>query len=81
MSRSQYKEIYVIKKLLLKQKKVIKLWSRDSVILPKFVGKTFKIHQGKRFISVKISTEMIGHKFGEFAPTRQKRKAKTNQNK
>lgn len=74
MSRSQYKEIYVVKKLLLNKKKIITLRSRSSAILPKFVGKTFKIYQGKRFITVKILPEMIGHKFGEFSPTRQKRK-------
>lgn len=49
-----------------------KVWSRRSVILPEFLEKTVMIHNGKGFISVKISEDMIGHKFGEFAITRRK---------
>ena len=49
-----------------------KVWSRRSVILPKFIGKQFFIYNGKIFIPLKISEEMIGHKFGEFASTRKK---------
>lgn len=48
----------------------IKIWSRKSVILPSFVGRTVEIHQGKNFIKVLITEDMIGHKFGEFALTR-----------
>jgi small subunit ribosomal protein S19 len=50
--------------------KVIKTWSRRSTILPEFVGKTFAVHNGKKFIPVFVSENMVGHKLGEFAPTR-----------
>ena len=53
------------------QKKVIKTWSRRSVILPEFVGHTFAVHNGNKFIPVYVSENMVGHKLGEFAPTRQ----------
>lgn len=49
---------------------VIKTWSRRSTILPQFVGLTFGVYNGKKFIPVIVTEEMIGHKFGEFAPTR-----------
>lgn len=49
---------------------VIKTWSRRSTILPNFVGLTFGVHNGKKFVPVVVSENMIGHKFGEFAPTR-----------
>lgn len=49
---------------------VIKTWSRRSTILPQFVGLTFGVHNGKKFIPVSVSENMVGHKFGEFAPTR-----------
>ena len=52
------------------QKKVIKTWSRRSTILPQFVGLTFQVHNGNKFIPVLVSEEMVGHKLGEFAPTR-----------
>jgi small subunit ribosomal protein S19 len=48
----------------------IKTWSRRSTILPQFVGLTFQVHNGKSFIPVAVSEEMVGHKLGEFAPTR-----------
>jgi len=51
-------------------KKVIKTWSRRSTILPEAVGLTFAVHNGRKFIPVYVSENMIGHKFGEFAPTR-----------
>ncbi len=51
-------------------KKVIKTWSRRSTILPEFVGLTFAVHNGKKFIPVYVSENMVGHKLGEFAPTR-----------
>jgi small subunit ribosomal protein S19 len=53
------------------QKKVIKTWSRRSMILPEFVGHTFAVHNGNKFIPVYVSENMVGHKLGEFAPTRQ----------
>ena len=49
---------------------VIKIWSRRSTILPQFVGLTFAVHNGNKHIPVLVSEEMVGHKFGEFAPTR-----------
>ena len=49
---------------------VIKTWSRRSTILPQFVGLTFGVHNGKKFIPVTVSEDMVGHKFGEFSPTR-----------
>jgi len=51
-------------------KKVIKTWSRRSMILPEFVGITFSVHNGQKFIPVYVSENMVGHKLGEFAPTR-----------
>jgi small subunit ribosomal protein S19 len=48
----------------------IKTWSRRSTILPQFVGLTFQVHNGNKFIPVTVSEEMVGHKLGEFAPTR-----------
>ena len=50
--------------------KVIKTWSRRSTIVPDFIGLTFAVHNGKKFIPVFVSEEMVGHKMGEFAPTR-----------
>ena len=51
-------------------KKVIKTWSRRSTIVPEAVGLTIAVHNGKRFVPVYVTENMIGHKFGEFAPTR-----------
>ena len=53
-----------------KKKKVIKTWSRRSTISPLFVGHTFAVHNGNKFIPVFVSENMVGHKLGEFAPTR-----------
>ena len=52
------------------KKNVIKTWSRRSVILPDFVGITFSVHNGNKFVPVYVSENMVGHKLGEFAPTR-----------
>ena len=77
MSRSSKKGPYVDQKLLKKivnlkpgDKTIIKTWSRGSEIAPEMVGFTFGVHNGKDFISVKITEEMVGHHLGEFAPTR-----------
>ena len=78
MSRSIKKGPYIDAKLLEKvqvliksgQKKVIKTWSRASTITPDFIGHTFAIHNGNKFIPVYIHEGMVGHKLGEFAPTR-----------
>jgi small subunit ribosomal protein S19 len=78
MSRSIKKGPFVDKHLLNKideavknnSKKVIKTWSRRSTIIPEAVGLTFAVHNGKKFIAVYVSENMVGHKFGEFSPTR-----------
>ena len=78
MSRSLKKGPYIDEKLLKKvtrQKQtgdrlVIKTWARDSQIPPEFVGHKFAIHNGRNFIEVLISETMVGHRLGEFAPTR-----------
>jgi len=78
MPRSVKKGPYINENLLKKiralneanQKKMIKTWSRSSTISPEFVGHTIAIHNGKQFIPVLITEYMVGHKLGEFAPTR-----------
>ncbi|CDN40148.1 30S ribosomal protein S19 [Mycoplasma amphoriforme] len=78
MSRSSKKGAFVEPSLLKKvvamntsgKKKPIKTWSRRSTIFPEFVGNTFAVHNGKIFINVFITEDMVGHKLGEFAPTR-----------
>ncbi len=52
------------------EKKVVKTWSRASTIFPEFVGHTFAVHDGRRHVPVYVSEDMVGHKLGEFAPTR-----------
>jgi small subunit ribosomal protein S19 len=52
------------------EKKVLKTWSRSSTILPEFVGHTFAVHNGNKFVPVYATENMVGHKLGEFAPTR-----------
>jgi small subunit ribosomal protein S19 len=65
---------YLLKKvreyLSSSKKQVIKTWSRRSTILPQFVGVNFVVHNGKKFVSVSVTEAMVGHKLGEFAPTR-----------
>ena len=78
MARAIWKGPFVHPSLLKKVDKIkdqsnarpIKTWSRNSTIIPEFVGKSFLIHNGKTFIPITISEEMVGHKLGEFAPTR-----------
>ncbi len=78
MSRSLKKGIYIDEKLLIKVEKAkiegkstpIKTWSRRSSISPEMVGVTFDVHNGKVFIPVRVSENMVGHKLGEFSPTR-----------
>lgn len=78
MSRSLKKGPYVDEKLLKKvtaqkaggSKSAIKTWARRSQIAPDFVGHTFLVHNGKNFISVFVSESMVGHRLGEFSPTR-----------
>lgn len=52
------------------EKKVVRTWSRRSTILPDFIGHTVAVHNGKKFIPVYVTENMVGHKFGEFSPTR-----------
>ncbi|WP_185868848.1 30S ribosomal protein S19 [Blattabacterium cuenoti] len=68
VSHTLYKK--VLNNIKLDKKIIIKTWSRPSTILPDFVGQTFSVHNGKQFINVYITENMIGHKLGEFAPTR-----------
>ncbi|MEL7482111.1 MAG: 30S ribosomal protein S19 [Pseudomonadota bacterium] len=78
MARSTWKgpfvDGYLLKKATAAQestkREVIKTWSRRSTILPQFVGLNFQVHNGNKFVPVLISEEMVGHKLGEFAPTR-----------
>ncbi len=78
MSRSTKKGPYVDEKLLIKiqkmersnDRKPIKTWARECTITPEFVGFTLSIHNGKKFVPVFITENMVGHKVGEFAPTR-----------
>ena len=63
------------------EKKVIKTWSRRSTIIPEFVGHTFAVHNGKVFNSVFVTESMVGHKLGEFSPTRTFRKHSSKGNK
>ena len=78
MARSTKKGPFIQESLLKKmqgmnarnEKKVIKTWSRASTVLPEFVGHTFAVHNGNKFIPVYVTENMVGHKLGEFAPTR-----------
>ena len=79
MARAVWKGPFVEESLIKKvekiknvsNKKPIKTWSRKSTIIPDFVGTSFLIYNGKKFIPITISEDMVGHKLGEFAPTRQ----------
>ena len=78
MSRSIKKGPYAAPELLKRveemnkagEKKVVKTWSRCSTIFPSFIGHTFAVHDGRRHVSVYITEDMVGHKLGEFVPTR-----------
>ena len=78
MSRSSKKGPFVDLKLLAKieaqkesnDRKPIKTWSRSCTVVPDFIGHTFSVHNGKRFVQVMITDNMVGHKLGEFAPSR-----------
>lgn len=78
MSRSLKKGFYVHEKLLKKVKKAqetkdnkpIKTWARASMVIPDMIGLTFQVHNGKKFVSVFVTENMIGHRLGEFAMTR-----------
>ena len=89
MARSIKKGPYVDEKLLARvermnrtgERRPIKTWSRRSMILPEFVGNTISIHNGKQHISIFITENMVGHRLGEFAPTRTFRRHGTHTDK
>jgi len=89
MSRSAKKGVYVEDHLLKKvraanqrkDRRPIKTWSRRSTVTPEFVGLAFSVHNGKIFHNVFVTENMVGHKLGEFAPTRLFRKHSTSQDK
>ena len=78
MGRSIKKGPYVLESLMKKvlelneagEQKVVKTWSRSSTIFPEFVGHTFAVHDGRKHVPVYVTEDMVGHKLGEFAPTR-----------
>ena len=78
MSRSLKKAPYVEKKLFDRivamneknEKKVLKTWSRSSTVFPEFIGHTIAVHDGRKHVPVYVTEDMVGHKLGEFAPTR-----------
>lgn len=79
MSRSAKKGPYVDEKLFkkitrlneMRKKQSLKTWARACTIIPEFVGHTFEVHNGNKFLKVFVQEDMVGHKLGEFAPTRQ----------
>ena len=89
MGRSSYKGAFVDEKLLIKVQKAkktkdrasIKTWSRRSTITPDFVGVAFSVHNGQKFQNVFVTENMVGHKLGEFVPTRIFKKHSTSQDK
>lgn len=74
IKKGPYVEASLMKKVLTmndsKDKKVVKTWSRASTIFPDFVGHTFAVHDGRKHVPVYVTEDMVGHKLGEFAPTR-----------
>ncbi len=74
LKKGPFVDDHLLNKVLNAQKSrsrnIIKTWSRRSTILPEFVGLTFAIHNGKKFLPVFVTEDMVGHKLGEFAPTR-----------
>lgn len=74
LKKGPFSDEHLIKKAMQAQetrsRKIIKTWSRRSTILPEFVGLTFAVHNGKKFLPVFVTEDMVGHKLGEFAPTR-----------
>lgn len=74
LKKGPFVDHHLLKKVVLMNKdggkKAIKTWSRRSMIIPEMVGHTFDVHNGKKFISVFVSENMVGHRLGEFSPTR-----------
>lgn len=74
LKKGPFVELSLVKKVLVAQEnrsnQVIKTWSRRSTIIPEMVGLTFAVHNGKKFVPVFVTENMVGHKLGEFSPTR-----------
>ncbi|MFK7822915.1 MAG: 30S ribosomal protein S19 [Oligoflexales bacterium] len=72
IKKGPFVDDYLLKKVeqAKQDKKPVKTWSRRSTILPDFVGLTFAVHNGKKFVPVYVNEDMVGHKLGEFSPTR-----------
>lgn len=74
LKKGPFVDHHLIKKVKVQNaegsKKVIKTWSRRSMILPEMIGHTFDVHNGRKFLSVFVSENMVGHRLGEFSPTR-----------
>jgi small subunit ribosomal protein S19 len=74
LSKGPFSDDHLVKKVAVlnekNEKKVIRTWSRRSTIIPEFIGHTIAVHNGKKFIPVYVTENMVGHKLGEFSPTR-----------
>ena len=74
IKKGPFVDDYLLKKVAVLnhtgKKQVIKTWSRRSMVIPEFIGHTFAVHNGKKFVTVYITENMVGHKLGEFSPTR-----------
>ena len=74
LKKGPFADTHIVKKVLdmnaKGEKKVVRTWSRRSTILPEFIGHTIAVHNGKKFIPVYVTENMVGHKLGEFSPTR-----------
>ena len=75
LKKGPFADLYLVKKVeeavrMNNKNKSIKTWSRRSTVLPEFVGLTFMVHNGRKFVAVFVTENMVGHKLGEFAPTR-----------
>ena len=69
-SREKAQALIMAGQIYIGEKKVLKTWSRASTIFPEFVGHTFAVHDGRKHVPVYVTEDMVGHKLGEFAPTR-----------
>lgn len=70
LKKGPFVDHHLLKKLSAADKRPIKTWSRRSMIIPEMIGLTFEVHNGKKFITVFITESMVGHRLGEFSPTR-----------
>ena len=70
LKKGPFVDYHLLKKLKTVDKRPIKTWSRRSMIIPEMIGFTFEVHNGRKFITVFVTESMVGHRLGEFAPTR-----------